>query len=173
MEVIMTAKNSERGFTLFEQLIVMFLIGIFASLSSPSLIRMYQRAKINDAANTLRGAVQEAQRQAMMRSKNCTIFLPVTNTKDPNITGDCLITGDRLLKDVNLRHNYASKNNKIVFNYRGESNGLGTMVIDKQAEKINYQKCLVISNFIGMSRSGIYDSAQPTETSATYCQTIQ
>ncbi len=160
------------GFTLLEQLIVLFLIGLLASLSAPSFLGMYQRAKINSAASTLLSAVQEVQRQAIMKSKNCTIFLPLTNTNNPTITSDCFVTGDRTLKDVNLRHNYASKNNQIVFDYRGRSNVLGTMVIDKIADNISYQRCLIISNFIGMSRSGDYNPTQKTGSSATYCKTI-
>jgi prepilin-type N-terminal cleavage/methylation domain-containing protein len=165
--------NNQFGFTLLEQLIVVSLIGILASLAAPSFLGMYYRSKIDSATNTLRNAIQEAQRQAIMKSKDCAIFLPITDTKDAKITSDCFVLGDRLLNEVNLRHNYASKSNTIVFNYRGQANGLGTFVLDKQGENISYQKCLVISNHIGMSRLGIYNVLHTTGANASNCETIK
>jgi prepilin-type N-terminal cleavage/methylation domain-containing protein len=166
-------ENSSPGFTLLEQLIVILLVGILSAASVPTFFGLLQRTKINQAADTLRIAVQEAQRQAIMKSKDCTIFLPVTNTTNPTLKSDCFVMGDRTLKEVKIRHNYASKSNKIVFNYRGRSNGLGTIVIDKIGENITHQRCLVISNFIGMSRSGEYNPKETTGVSASHCQTIQ
>lgn len=161
-----------RGFTLVEQLIVLFLVGILGAVSVPSFLGLWQKVKINDATESLRIAVQEVQRQAIMKSQDCTIFLPITNTFNPTLTSNCFVLGDRTLKDVQLRHNYGYKNNQIVFDYRGRANGLGTMVIDKIAYNIDHQRCLIISNFIGMSRVGYYDPDQKTGASASFCSKV-
>ena len=104
MQTLHRYKNSQ-GFTIAETLIVLVIGGILLTFTAPSFLAMNNKAKLNDAVNTVRGALQEAQREAMRKSKNCTLTL---NTLNNNITSSdgCLITGDRTLpKGVNMAYN--------------------------------------------------------------------
>ena len=93
------------GFTLIETLIVLIILGILVAFTAPSFLSMNNKAKMNDAVNKVRGALQEAQREAMRKSKNCTLTLNTLNNKITSNDG-CLVTGDRTLpKGVNMAYN--------------------------------------------------------------------
>jgi prepilin-type N-terminal cleavage/methylation domain-containing protein len=167
--------NPGLGFTLAEQLVVLIIVGILSAMTAPSFIGMQQKAKIDDAANTLQIAVQEAQRQAMMKSTSCTITLPANNTVDPTITSDCLV-GDRFLKDLKIRHNYgtATPANQIKFDFRGNVDKIDNgLIVLQHKNNSSMQKCALISKPLGLIRLGDY---LPTDTATTVkanCTIIQ
>ncbi len=169
--------NHSLGFTLFEQLVVLVIIGVVTAIAAPSFLILNQKAKVDDAMNSLRIGIQEGQRQAITKSKDCTITLPATGTTNPTIRSDCFLYGNVELNDVTLAHNYAPDAvdpsiSKIVFDYKGRPSTIsdkGTMVV--YIPGIEHQKCLVISNLIGMTRSGDYDDVQTNGVSSTSCTT--
>lgn len=156
------------GFTLIESLIVISITGILATVSVPNFFGMYQKTKVDSALTTLNGAFQEAQREAMRKSKDCTITLSASGTTNPTISSPCFTTGNRTLTGVTLRHNRnSSPVNQFRFDYRGGSDFLGTMVISSATTP--HQRCFVVSNGIGMTRIGYYDRRQTSNALASYC----
>lgn len=109
------AHNTELGFNLVEISAVTLLVGILASVTAPGLLAMYQQFEADDGFNQLRGALQQAQMQAIRRSQDCTVTLDTTNKE---ITGDpgCLLETRELPDSVTINHTGA---NTITFNIRG------------------------------------------------------
>jgi hypothetical protein len=85
----------------------------------------------------------------------------------------CLPNGTLFLQDANFYQNFSSTpSTTIRFSYKGNSTNLGTMVVEaSQVTGIRY--CIVMSNFIGMMRSGIYEAApaNQNDVGADYCKT--
>ncbi|PSO79590.1 MAG: hypothetical protein BRC41_18775 [Cyanobacteria bacterium QH_9_48_43] len=61
----LSVNKSNQGFTLLETATVVVVIGILAAISAPSLLGWYNRTKVDSALNEVRGALQQAQREAM------------------------------------------------------------------------------------------------------------
>jgi prepilin-type N-terminal cleavage/methylation domain-containing protein len=147
--------NSESGFTLLEQLIVLVLVGILGALTTPSVLGMKQRQELNDAVSSLRSSLQEVQRQAIMKSTNCTITLPSSSTSAPNISSPCFVLGTPNLSKVKIFHNYVS--NSIQFDYQGKSTVTGLIRLEHSKNSSLGQKCIQISQPLGLVRVGDYD----------------
>lgn len=157
----------ELGFTLFELLIVIVLIGILVAIATPSFFAMVNRKRVDDALNNVSGALKEAQREGMRKSKNCNVILD-----NENIVSGCLINGQRTIGNVKYDHNLTT-DNEIPFNFRGEvefSDGLDKIIVfytegvpdTEDNDNRTYQRCLVISNGLGLMRVGNYPSNQTT-----------
>lgn len=160
----------DEGFTLVEILAVILIIGIMAAIAAPSMLGFLARSKVDKGFSALQNMVSITQREAMKRSRSCEITLPENETTDAVLTSDCLITGSETLADVFIKYNYASRK-KIQFDYRGGTSPLRTIAI--YSLDTNYRRCLVISNGIGMTRSGIYTKETKSGISATHCQTTR
>ena len=163
------ARNNNQGFTLIEMLVILIIIGILSAIAAPSFLGMLNRSKVNSALNEARGALQEAQREAIRKSKPCTVSI---STTDKKFTSSCLVTGDRTFdSSVGLETNDLS----IPFSYRGTitlNNG-GTFVFFTKDNFTN-KKCLVISSPLAIIRTGTYTGQIPATTanpvSASNCQ---
>jgi len=152
------ARNKNQGFTLIETLFTLIIIGILAAIAAPSFLAMLNRNKVSNALTQVRGALQEAQREAVRKSQSCTVTIDATNKK---VAGPCLVTGDRTLNSsVGLESNETS----IKFSYRGTINlsGDGTVVFFTE-DNPNYKKCLAISSPLGIIRSGKYTGQIPSD----------
>jgi prepilin-type N-terminal cleavage/methylation domain-containing protein len=162
--------SNNYGFTLFELIIVTLIIGILSVIVVPSFLGFLTRAKVNNGLSLLQGNIQITQREAMKRSKSCILNLPNNNTKDGTLSSTCSSTGDRKLKDVFVVYNNPS-GQKINFNFRGHTSPLRTIVIYHPDTK--HKRCVVVSNGIGMVRTGVYTNDNLATISATHCQTSQ
>lgn len=148
------------GFTLMEIVILLMIIGVLSAISAPSFIHQLNRIRVEDALLRVHGALRETQSEAIRRSRTCSITIP--RGVDQTITGDCLITGDRPLKMVELLHNRSESqpNWQISFDYKGRNQNYGeqgTLVIVPASKSSVTPKCLVISVGIGLMRIGSYD----------------
>ncbi|AFY38141.1 hypothetical protein Lepto7376_1813 [[Leptolyngbya] sp. PCC 7376] len=162
--------GNSRGFTLLEILAVILLLGITAAIASPSLLGFLARAKVDSAFSELRAMLQLAQRNAIRNSKTCTMFLPENNSENGVLTSDCSVTGNETLEDARIKYNRANSK-KVSFSYRGNTGSLRTIVV--YSESTNFKRCMVISNGLGMMRSGVYTRNDLTTISASYCQTTR
>lgn len=163
-------RHRDEGFTLVETLAVVVMVGIMAAIAAPGMLGFLARSKVDRSFSALQNMVQITQREAMKRSQNCEITLPKNGSKNAVLTSDCLITGSETLTDVFIKYNYVSSK-KIKFDYRGGTSPLRTIAV--YSPDTNYRRCLVISNGIGMTRSGVYTKETKSNLSATYCQTTR
>lgn len=159
------ARTKNQGFTLVEILIALVIFGILSAIAAPSFLSLFSRNKVNDALTQVRGALQEAQRQAIRNSKSCTVTIDTTNKKIT--TSPCSVTGDRTL-DSSI--GIATNETTIQFSYKGTITlpDAGTVVLS--SADTSKKSCLVISSPLGIIRTGEY-SGSTASVSAGNCTT--
>lgn len=153
------AHKNNQGFTMIEILTVVVIIGILSAIAAPSFLGMLNKNKLSNALAQVRGALQEAQREAINKSKTCEVTIPEGNDQTINSTpSDCLVTGSRTLKDINIEH--VTGTGKIEFDFKGRTNvsSAGTIRLSVPDTSLT-QKCLVVSEGLGIIRTGNYDEA--------------
>lgn len=82
------------GFTLVEQAIIVAVLGVVAAISTPNVMAMLNRMRVEQAMTEVRNALSETQREAVRGNKMCSVTF---NFVEGKITGPCLVTGDRKL----------------------------------------------------------------------------
>lgn len=173
--ILLLASKTKNGWTLLEIVSVALMVGILASLAIPSMMALNYKNKVQSGLAQVKGALQQAQRNAMRMGKECEILLNTTTkpysvevyvpSGNPDKNLGCL-SEKIILDDLEFEKN--ASGNLIRFSYKGETNNLRTMVIHSPYTNTKY--CLVVSNFLGLMRSGIYTDDDLTSISATNCQ---
>ena len=153
--------NANLGFSLIELSLTVVVIGVLAAITVPGFIQMYERFQANSAFDQVRGAIKEAQLQAIRRSTTCTLTIDEANKKITTTNSGCLINAVTLPSSTSITTNGSGKT--VSFDFQGNTGILQTIVVSNNSK--NYNKCLVISNGIGMMRWGNYD------ISSTSCTT--
>lgn len=152
--LLSNARTKNQGFTLVEILIALVILGILSAIAAPSFLSLFSKNKVNDALTQVRGALQEAQRQAIRNSKSCTVTIDTTNKKIT--TSPCSVTGDRTLDSSIV---IATNEPSIQFSHKGTItlSDAGTVVLSNAdtAKKL----CLVISSPLGIIRTGEYSGS--------------
>ena len=159
---VLSTDHKNGGFTIAETSIILVIIGVLAAIAGPGLIRWYQSKQLDDALTRLESALRESQREAIRRSQECTVDIP--QGANQTIFGTCLITGDRPLKDVEIQHNRSENPWIVKFDFKGQTRGSkqsGTIDLSVPGSTVS-PKCLVISNGIGLMRTGNYESGGTT-----------
>ena len=160
-------KKSDRGFTLIELMVVLFIVSIIAAIAAPSLLGMLNRFYVKEAMLQINGAVKESQRQSMRRGKLCRVNInPNTNliTGEPT---DCLLKNRSIRKRIKIKTNIPGSLPSITFSHKGSTTKMGTIVVS--SELTNMQKCFVISLGIGITRTGDYQGSETGSVSAKDC----
>ncbi|HCF25811.1 MAG TPA: hypothetical protein DEV81_00990 [Cyanobacteria bacterium UBA11049] len=169
----LNARKTNRGFSLIEILVIVVIIGILSAIAIPSFLATMDRTKLDLAVAQVRGALQEAQRQAIRHSEPCTVSLDITNRK---VTATCQISGDRTLPDkVAVVTNISAtpiNSIQIVFGILGTAeftvassvtpppvDSSGKMVFYMSSSSISEKKCIALSNTLGLSRIGNYSGS--------------
>jgi prepilin-type N-terminal cleavage/methylation domain-containing protein len=155
------ACGDAEGFTQAELMVTIVVMGVLAAIAAPSFIQWLRQKQVDAALSQVELALEETQAEAIKRHQTC--YLQLARGSNPTLTGNCLVTGDRVLKDVTLNHSHTSDPWKISFNESGENrsikNGPGTAVLSSIDGNVK-PKCLVISVGIGLRRSGQYDESK-------------
>jgi len=165
--------RDERGFSMFEIVIALLVVGVLIAIAIPSFAGMMSQNKVKDALNRVQGALKEAQREAISKGRNCTVTVPKSTNASPDVTltSDCFMTGNRTLSDVRINHNKATTNWVINFDFKGRTSANGTIAI--YAPNITSNKCVVMSQGIGLFRSGDYSGDPTTTVTAGNCTTYR
>ncbi|MEA5575422.1 type II secretion system protein [Anabaena sp. UHCC 0451] len=162
--------NDNQGFTILEALIVVVFIGILGAMAGPSYFAWSQRRTVESAITNIEGAIKEAQRQAISRSRTCNVTLDTATPRVRSTTTNvnCLLTGDRTLSNVSL----AASATAVDFDYLGNSSMSITVVVapTANASSDNFRKCLVLSTPLGLIRTGNYTGASGTTAPASCTQ---
>ncbi len=153
------------GFTIAEISIIVVIIGIVAAIAGPGFIRWYQSKQLDDSLARLESALRESQSEAIRRSQECTVDIPIG--VDQSITGPCLITGDRPLTNIEIDNSRREDPWQVTFDFKGQTLGpsnSGTIILSVPGMNVS-SKCLVLSGGIGLMRTGNFDSdaAQPCD----------
>lgn len=158
----------EQGMTLIEILIVLTVAAILAVALTPSFLYWLETQRVNQALESLEGALREAQREAMRRNQACRVTI---NTGiNPTIVGNppqCLPNGPRQLENVILRRGTGTES--IRFGFQGRTSSTGTIVLSSTSIP-TLQRCLVVSLGLGIMRTGNYRESDTTGTTADNCQ---
>jgi prepilin-type N-terminal cleavage/methylation domain-containing protein len=180
-------KKSQSGFTLIEGLITIAVMGIFASIATPSFSAWLNNKKVEDVTAQIEGAIKEAQLESIKRSQSCTLNIDVDITSTPT---NCLTTGARDLRKLGI--STLSNNDSgisistttnlgtpatLQFSYKGTIptlSGTGTGVItiyQSTGSASRKMRCIAIASGIGIIRPGTYTGTTPSTPSASSCNT--
>jgi type II secretory pathway pseudopilin PulG len=161
--------SDNQGFTVLEALIVAVFAGILAAMAGPSYFSWSQRRAVDSAITSIEGAIKEAQRQAMARSRYC----PMTfNSTTITSTDNCLLTGDRTLSNVSLETSASEFN----FDYLGRTFDNSSPPVEltnnvvfvvTHSQNANLKRCLVLSTPLGLIGTGKYTGTGTTEANCT------
>ena len=77
--------HKNQGFTLLEILVALAITGILAALTLPNLSAWLNRNKVKEATDAIQLALEDAQRQAIRRGRNCTINFTNPTGTDPTV----------------------------------------------------------------------------------------
>lgn len=184
----------DQGWTLIEMAVVAVISGILAALAIPSMVGMQGRSELRDATNQVKAAIQEAQRSAIKSGRRCRILINATLPAAPmnfhvSSTNSSVASSDpgtqpnpsnyscisspvrfsnssQLSLNTNITVN--SQDYRVLrFSYRGTTtlNSQGTIVIS--SGKTSEKTCIVISNALGLIRTGTYTGTPFTGTCNT------
>ena len=181
--------SSPEGFTLIEVISVIVLIAVMSVIIGPGMVGFLSRSKVNSAHSSLLGYLQETQRQAIKTSKDCNVNIPASGTSgDLTLGGSCLVTGDRTLNEITIRHNLATiqvnsdsstydGTNDTLFDFKGRTDDFLRDASNPNTEahlvfviyqdnnnsgSDSFQKCIVVSDGLGLIRAGNYSDTSTT-----------
>ena len=161
-------QQSDRGFTLIELMVALFIVGVIAAIATPNFLGLLNRIRVNSALEELLGAIRESQRLAMRHGKNCRINIdPSTNTLNAT-DNDCLLTTRNINDNVIIRTNLSGSTPDILFSYKGTTTKMGTVVLSSDLS--DTQRCFVISLGLGIMRTGNYTGSKTGSVSAGNCE---
>lgn len=160
---------SDRGFTLMELMLVITIVGIIATIASPTFIGLLSRYRLNGALQQLLGAINESQRLAMLRGKSCRIKIS-PSTKIITANAGCLLSNRKIGDGITIRSNFTGTTN-ITFSYKGSTTRMGTIVLS--SDYTDSQKCFVIALGTGIKRIGNYNGSKIGSVSSDNCQTTK
>jgi hypothetical protein len=125
--------------------------------------------KVQNSLYEVKGTLREAQRNAIKMGKECRVVMNAdinptylsVDTETKYI--GCLNSSGVDLSGINVTENFPGS--RIRFSYKGNSTNLGTIVFHSSNTQAKY--CLVLSNLLGIMRSGIYTQEIPPPTGST------
>lgn len=143
-----------KGFTLLEMMIIMLIVGIISAISVPSFLGLLNRSRVNDAVSRLHGALQQAQREAIRKSRSCEVLIPEGVGPTVTATNGCFVTGDRKLPGVRIDNHDLTGTQTVPFSYRGTTGSGDLFTVLVGLPDSTPTRCLVVSRPLGLIRQG-------------------
>jgi prepilin-type N-terminal cleavage/methylation domain-containing protein len=162
-------KCGDRGFTLTELLVTLIIIGVIAAIAVPNFLGLLSRHRLESSLQQLLGAINEAQRQAMMQGKSCRVNISPSTHNITASTAGCLLSDRQINPEITIRSNFPGTTPNITFSYKGSTTRMGTIVLS--SDHTNSQKCFVIALGTGIKRVGDYNGSKTGSVSSTNCKT--
>lgn len=164
-------QRDNQGFSLPEVLLIVIILGIFASLAAPSFLSWVNSKRVEDVLLQVEGAVKEAQAEALRKSQTCVLTISASSvTSNPP---NCLPTGTRDLTQVSGGSNsvgvtfIAANNSTLTFSPKGTTTS-GNIFVFYHPNQAQGMRCLAISPGIGIVRTGQFQGPHiPTTSDAT------
>ncbi|MDQ6986653.1 MAG: GspH/FimT family pseudopilin [Mariprofundaceae bacterium] len=104
--------DSARGFTLFEVIIVVAIIGIVSAVAIPTFSEWRARSAVDNASKTLLAHLKQARVMAMAENRSVSItFTSSSYTFDADLSGNCGLCKSRVVpfsefsKNLNISKN--------------------------------------------------------------------
>ena len=158
---LLTGKTS--GWTLIEMAAVSVVVGIMAAMSFPSMAGMMARNDLKGNTQSVKSALQEAQRTAIKRGQSCTVTIASNLSALPV---GCISSTPNLATNTTISTVGYGSPATIAFSYKGNPTMTGTVDTDRFIILSNSgtsdRKCIAISEGIGIMRSGNWDGANCT-----------
>jgi prepilin-type N-terminal cleavage/methylation domain-containing protein len=192
--------HKNQGFTLLEILVALAITGILAALTLPNLSAWLNRNKVKEATDAIQLALEDAQRQAIRRGRNCTINFTNPTGTDPTVYSQitasepgCLVATNTNAGSLSLPqevfmvvNNFPTQGSSpgVQFSFRGHVPGLTFTPPEDQAIIVLYsaadatadpypnqeRKCIVIASLLGIVKQGTYTGTSLTNLDASNCQ---
>jgi prepilin-type N-terminal cleavage/methylation domain-containing protein len=192
--------HKNQGFTLLEILVALAITGILAALTGPNLSAWLNSNKVKEATDSIQLALEDAQRQAIRRGRNCTINFTNPTGTNPTVYSqitasepDCLVATNTNASSLNLPQevfmvvdNFPTLGSSpgVQFSFRGHVPGLTFVPRANQAIIVLYpaanatadpypnqeKKCIVIASLLGIVKQGTYTGTSLTNLDARQCE---
>jgi prepilin-type N-terminal cleavage/methylation domain-containing protein len=163
---------ANKGFTLIEILITILIIGIIASIATPSFMTWANNKKVQQVATDIEGALKEAQSTATRKSIPCDATVNSTNITAVMVpivpvtpAVNCLPSGTRQIQGDNSNLAIAGTggaSTTVSFTALGSVTNTQAFVIYRtDVTAAGTKRCVVISSGIGTIRTGNYTGTFP------------
>lgn len=159
--------QTSAGFSLIELLVVLIIAGIATALAGPSLKGWYDQQEVNNSITKIRTAIEQARSNAVRLSKSCTVTIPAASGGYYTVTGTpegCVLENFTISsQDIIVEKGSGSLPLTLTFTYEGVTDSTtpgGTIIVSRKSGSsaiAGTGKCVVISPFLGMIRSGEYE----------------
>ena len=168
---MLSSKQENYGYTLIEIITTLIIVGVLAAIAAPNLFNLYRRYQLTDAFRQLESSIKISQKQAKRLRKTCKIKLDLVNVNGKTRNRIAIVQasdpGERkksysgcLMKEIifpefiELETNIPGSTNKINFSHKGNTTTSGTIKLF--ISNLDLDRCLVISNGLGIIRTGRY-----------------
>ena len=192
--------HKNQGFTLLEILVALAITGILAALTGPNLSAWLNSNKVKEATDSIQLALEDAQRQAIRRGRNCTINFTNPTGTDPTVYSQITASEPGCLVATNTNGGFLSLPQEVFmvvdnfptlgsspgvqFSFRGHVPGLTFVPRANQAIIVLYpaanatadpypnqeKKCLVIASMLGIIKQGTYNGTSLSNLDARQCE---
>ncbi|TRU95744.1 MAG: prepilin-type N-terminal cleavage/methylation domain-containing protein [Microcystis wesenbergii Mw_QC_S_20081001_S30D] len=190
--------HKNQGFTLLEILVALAITGVLAALTLPNLLAWLNSNTVQQAADSIQSALEDAQRQAIRLGRNCTINFTNPTGNNPTVysritasEAGCLVSANAgslsLPQEIFMVvNNFSTLGSSpgVQFSFRGHVPGLAFTPPEDQAIILLYsaadasadpypnqeKKCIVIASLLGIVKQGTYTGTSLTNLDARQCE---